>query len=86
MCDPITIAALVTTAIGGVTALATPSAKPPPIPATAPDQAKKPNAVVKTGAVDGEDPNAVLPKTAPFVEKRTAGTALGKLGRSGLML
>ena len=88
MCDPATLGLIFSGAAGlGSTLLAPTPAAPPPLPATAPDAAKKPGATVRVG--DGQDDNTTdaAPVTlARTPERRVFGRPVGGLGRSGLSI
>lgn len=88
MCEPTSLALLFGgLASGGAALLGNKPAAPPPIPATAPEAAKKPGATVRVG--DGQDKNAVEGAPVALVdqtERRVFGRPVGGLGKSGLSI
>ena len=91
MCDPITLGIAALSAGASLFGSKGGSSSPPPPPAAPPvvnnlAATKDPGADVKIG--DGLKPDAATstPQFTGFTEKRTTGTPLGGLGRSGLGL
>ena len=87
MCEPTTLALLIGGVASGAGALMSKPAAPPPVPAAAPEAAKKPGATVRVG--DGQDKNATDNSPVALVdqtERRLFGRPVGGLGKSGLSI
>lgn len=87
MCDPGTIAAIVTAgaALFGVATAPTP-APPPEMPALAPPAARTNGATVRLGIGSEDNTTKTEAPDLNFTEKRASANSLGNLGRSGLTI
>lgn len=87
MCDPITALIGLAGVGASLASAAQPVAKPPPAqtPAvSAPTNVK--DTTVKLGSDSDANASASSAERVTFMERRTQGTSLGSLGRSGLAL
>lgn len=88
MCDPATIAAIVTAgaALFGVASAPAPTPPPAETPALPAPPARASGATVRLGIGQEDLTTKTEAPTTNFVEKRASANSLGNLGRSGLTI